>query len=474
MARHLFLALAFVWACESAAANSPVTFSLKEPVTIAGAPQVTLGPGTYVIRTVDNTGGMKVVQVLSERQDYLYTTVLAVPATRNNVDDRRQFVFSETPSGTPPALHYWFPPGENSGHEFLTPTSVFTPPPASAPRSLQARPDRSSHVAQPAENAAALYSLRDVLHQLETGKFGSARDSFRRNYFLAQSREGAMTSFLLALVMTDSKEAQASLELLKHLDPVRARMVTDLHVDSIIQSLPAARKDLRESQVRRFLLHFAMEWIDDTIPRTAVLAFERPKLNGDSYPIELALERRREEVARRREREQEWVLARAQLTKLNDWVKLLLNRVGALQYSATMETKGLFGSVTVRVVLDRQRLKDLDAIVEHSHGTIRARHSRLEQLISARDRGVARELDSLRQGLRELDKQPGSATRSQYASIRNWETARASEVSRDLMRLAEAANSPLMRPSSVFRADSGYVQMNIAGSLARLAESSRM
>ena len=35
--------------------------------------------------------------------------------------------------------------------------------------------------------------------------------------------------------------------------------MTDLHVDSIIQSLPAARKDLRECQVRRFLLHFAME-----------------------------------------------------------------------------------------------------------------------------------------------------------------------------------------------------------------------
>src|SRR5215471_17207905 len=106
MARHLFLALAFGWACESAGANSPATFSLNETVTIAGAPLVTLGPGTYLIRTVDNTGGMKVVQVLSKRQDFVYTTVLTVPATRNNMDDRRQFVFSEPPSGTPPALHY--------------------------------------------------------------------------------------------------------------------------------------------------------------------------------------------------------------------------------------------------------------------------------------------------------------------------------------------------------------------------------
>jgi hypothetical protein len=156
---------------------------------------------------------------------------------------------------------------------------------------------------------------------------------------------------------------------------------------------------------------------------------------------------------------------------LNDCVKILLNRVGALEYSATVEVRvGLSGSVTFRVVLDRRRLEDLDAIVELSHRTICGRHSRLERLISERNNDVARELDSLRFALRELDRQPGSTTRSRYASIRNWEAARASEVSRDVMMLAEAADSPLMRPSSVFRADRGYVQMNIAGSLARLAD----
>src|SRR5262252_1675901 len=89
--------------------------------------------------------------------------------------------------------------------------------------------------------------------------------------------------------------------------------------------------------------------------------------------------------------------------------------------------------------------------------TICDRHSRLEQLISERNAAVARELDSLRFALRELDRQLGSTTRSRYGYIRNWEAAQASEVSRDVMMLAEAANSPLMRPSSVFRADSGYV-----------------
>lgn len=471
MARNMFVALAFVLAGTGfLGANTPVTISLNEPITVAGVPQVTLGPGTYVVRTVDSAAGMKVVQVLSKGQDYVYTTVLTIPATRPYPDDKRQFVFSETPSGTPPALHFWFPPGETSGHEFVTPRGLFAPQFAGAPGSLQTRPDRGANAGERAQTAADLYALREVLEQIENGKFGAARDSFRRNYFLAQSREGAMASFLLALLMTDSKEARASLDLVNRLDPVRARVMADLGVDAVVQSLPSARKDLKRSPVRRFLLNFAMERIDDTIPRTAVLAFERHTLKGDSFPVELALDRRREEVARNRAREEQWVLARAQLSKLNDCVKLLLNRVGALEYSATVEAKVGSGRVTFRVVLDRRRLTDLDAIVELSQRTICGRHSRLERLISERNAAVARELDSLRSALRELDRQPGSTTRSRYASIRNWEGARASDVSRDLMMLAEAANSPLMRPSSVFRADSGYVQMNIAGSLARLAD----
>jgi hypothetical protein len=469
----MFLALAFALAgAGSAVANTKVTFTLSEPVTIAGVPQLTLGPGTYILRTVDNAAGMKVVQVLSKQQDYVYTTVLTIPATRLHPDDERQFVFSETPSGTPPALHFWFPTGESSGHEFITPRGLFTPQLASAPGSLQVRSDHSPKGAEHVQAAADLYALRHVLQQIESGKFGAARDSFRRNYFLAQNREGAMASFLLALLMTDSREAKASLELLKRLDPVRARVMSDLEVDAVIQSLPGVRKNLKGSLVRRFLLNFAMERIGDTIPRTVVLAFEQHVLKGDSFPVELALDRRRDELARRSRREERWVLARVEFAKLNDCVKLLLNRIGALEYSATVETRvGLSGSVTFRVVLDRRRLEDLDTIVEMSRRTICGRHSRLEQLISERNAAVARELDSLRVALRGLDKQPGSTTRSRYAYIRNWEAARASEVSRDLMMLAEAANSPLMRPSSVFRADSGYVQMNIAGSLARLAAS---
>ena len=469
MGRNIFLVFALaVGSVGFANANTSVAFSTTEALIVAGVPSVTLGPGTYIVRTLDRTAGMNVLQVLNQHQDYVYTTVLTIRATRPVPDDSRQFVFSETPSGAPPALHFWFPPGESSGYEFITPSGAWVPQPNAAPKSLQSRTD---HAQETAQNAADFYALREVLQRIESGKFSAARDSFRRNYYLAQSRDGAIASFLLALLMVDSQEARASLELVNRLDPVRARVISNLDGNAVIESLPTARKNLKGSLVRRFLLNFAMEMSDDTIARTATLAFERHTLKGDSFPVEMALDRRREELARRREREEQWILAKAQIARLNECVKSLLNKVGALQYSATLETRvGPLGSVTFRVVLDRRRLAALDSIMELSHRTICDRHSRLEQLISQRNRPVARELDSLRAALRELDKQPGSTTRSRYTCVRNWETSPASGISRDLMMLAEAATSPLMRPSSVFRADCGYVQMNIAGSLALLAD----
>jgi len=219
------------------------------------------------------------------------------------------------------------------------------------------------------------------------------------------------------------------------------------------------------------LLNLALEMTDDVIARTAVLSFERHVVKGDSFPVEIALDRRREEREKEQRREQRWTLANEQIAKLNDCVRSLMNKVGALEYSASAEAAvGPSGSVRLRVVLTQRRLNDLDAIVERSHRTICDRHSRLERLISQRNAPISRELDSIRSALRELDRQPGSMTNSQFGSLRKWESVPASGVSHDLMMLAETATLPYMRPSSVLRTNGGYVQINIDGSLARLAE----
>ncbi len=453
-------------------ATTPAAFNINEPVSVAGVPPVTLGPGTYVIRTLDSSGGTNVVQILSKQKDYVYTTVLTIPATRLRPEDKSQFLFSEAPFGNPPTLHFWFPPGESRGYEFVNPRTVPVPDQSTAPTQLQLRTDGNrNRPGQLDGNPADFYALREALLRIENGEFRAARDYFRRNYFLANNREGAITSFLLALVMTDRHEAMESLVVVNRLDPERARVLSQLDVNSVVESLPNARSNLKASLVRRFLLNFAFERTDDAIARTAILSFERHAIKGDSFPVEIALDRRREEREKEKRREDRWILTKEQIARLSDCVKSLLNQVGALEYSASLETKfGVSGSVRLRVILTQRRLNDLDAIVDRSHRTICERRSRLERLIAQRNVAVARELDAIRSALNELDRQPGSSTKSQFASLRNWEAASASGVSRDLTILAEVANLAYMRPSSVFRTNRGYVQINIAGSLARLAE----
>jgi hypothetical protein len=450
-------------------ANAPVSFRLNEPVSIAGVPPVTLAPGCYVLRKLNSPSGANVVQVLSKRQDYVFTTVVTIPAVRLHPDDTREFLFSETPSGHPPALHYWFPPGETLGHEFVNPLAIPSSEPDAAPKLVYR--NEAGRSAQFAGSPADLYALREAVLRIESGKFGSARDYFRRNYFLERNREGAFTSFLLALLMVDPTEARSSLDLVRRLDPERTRTLSRLDVNGVVESLTAGRSNLKTSRVRRFLLDLAMERTDDPITRTAVVSFERHVLKGDSYHVELALDRRSDEREKQRKREERWVLTSEKIAKLNECVLSLLNRIGALQYSAAKGTAaGRLGPVMFTVVLDQRRLDNLDAIVGSTNRTIRERRSRLERLISQRNAAMARELDSLRSSLRELDRQPGSTTNTQFTSLRKWDSASPASVSRDLMNLGETATQPYMRPSNVVRTNQGYVQINIAGSLARLAE----
>ena len=98
-----------------ASTNNPVTFQVNEPVSIAGVPPVTLGPGSYVLRTVDSSTGGTVVQILSKRQDYVYTTVLTIPAARPHADDQRNFSFRRLRRGFRRRCTTGFRRGKRSG-----------------------------------------------------------------------------------------------------------------------------------------------------------------------------------------------------------------------------------------------------------------------------------------------------------------------------------------------------------------------
>jgi hypothetical protein len=164
MGSRSLIAITFaIGAIGFAGANDRAVFTVNNPIRVAGVPPVTLAPGSYVLRTADRSGGASVVQILSKHQDYVYTTVLTIPASRPDADDKAQILFSETPSGIPPALHYWFPPGETLGYELINPSAFPTPERATSPQQLQWRTDVSQNrVAQAEGSTTDFYALREV------------------------------------------------------------------------------------------------------------------------------------------------------------------------------------------------------------------------------------------------------------------------------------------------------------------------
>ena len=104
--------------------DNRTVITFNEPVMIAGVPVVTLEPGTYVIKLVNHDHSRNIVQVFNERENQLFTTVLAIPNYRLFAKNKTEFGFWETPHGNPIALRAWFAPGDNWGQEFVYPTGL--------------------------------------------------------------------------------------------------------------------------------------------------------------------------------------------------------------------------------------------------------------------------------------------------------------------------------------------------------------
>jgi len=85
-------------------------------------PNMTLQPGTYVIRldTLSDSN-RHVVKFFDKDQKHLITTILAIPNERVRPTGKSVFSFWETPAGQPKALRAWFYPGDNFGQEFAYP-----------------------------------------------------------------------------------------------------------------------------------------------------------------------------------------------------------------------------------------------------------------------------------------------------------------------------------------------------------------
>ncbi|MGA2882965.1 MAG: hypothetical protein ABSG13_28795 [Bryobacteraceae bacterium] len=118
------LALSFALVAFGSDWDKRTVITLNQPLIVAGVPVVTLEPGKYVMRLLDSPSNRHIVQIFNEREDKLFTTVLAIPNYRLEPKDKTGFAFWETPAGNPNALRAWFYPGDNFGQEFVYPKGL--------------------------------------------------------------------------------------------------------------------------------------------------------------------------------------------------------------------------------------------------------------------------------------------------------------------------------------------------------------
>jgi len=103
--------------------NKKTIITITEPMQV---PKKVLEPGKYVFKLADSQSDRHIVQIFSEDEKHLITTILAIPNYRLKVRGKSEFGFWETPAGQPRALRAWFYPGDNFGHEFAYPKSTST------------------------------------------------------------------------------------------------------------------------------------------------------------------------------------------------------------------------------------------------------------------------------------------------------------------------------------------------------------
>lgn len=121
--KGLVLILCSVLLCVAAAPmakadpwNKKTIVTLNDSLEIPG---MVLDPGTYIFQLADSQSNRHIVQIWTEDGQHLITTILAVPAYRQQPSDGSIFDLDERPADAPMAIRTWFYPGDNVGQEFV-------------------------------------------------------------------------------------------------------------------------------------------------------------------------------------------------------------------------------------------------------------------------------------------------------------------------------------------------------------------
>jgi hypothetical protein len=115
--------VAFVAGAKAGEWDKKTRVTFNAPVEIPGVGAQTLPAGTYIFKLLDSRSDRNIVQILNEREDHVFSTILAIPNYRFQATDKTVITFRERASGQPEALRAWFYPGNRWGQEFVYPKS---------------------------------------------------------------------------------------------------------------------------------------------------------------------------------------------------------------------------------------------------------------------------------------------------------------------------------------------------------------
>lgn len=115
------LSLAFPREGRSDDWNKATVVTFSQPFEIPGVGAQVLPAGTYVFKLLDSASDRHIVQIFNERQDHVFSTILAIPNYRLRATDKTVITFRERATGEPEALRAWFYPGNRWGQEFVYP-----------------------------------------------------------------------------------------------------------------------------------------------------------------------------------------------------------------------------------------------------------------------------------------------------------------------------------------------------------------
>jgi len=113
--------LAFPAGAMADESNKATIVTFSAPFEIPGVGAQVLPAGTYVFKLLDSLSDRHIVQVLNERQDHVYSTILAIPNYRLQTTNKTVMTFRERAAGHPQAIRAWFYPGNRIGQEFVYP-----------------------------------------------------------------------------------------------------------------------------------------------------------------------------------------------------------------------------------------------------------------------------------------------------------------------------------------------------------------